>query len=596
MASTQQRQQGAALVVVLSILSVALMLGLSGVSGSVVNERLAGNYRASVMAQNEAEAGLYAFNGALSTAVDALNNGQTPNPPVFNANPTTFVADLRSAALQARNAATPEQAQAALQGALSGEWSPQGSISSNGRHRWRPMPALPEDDALLAGQLGLRIESEGYFGAVGDEAVRTVTGLVVLPELPPPGSRGLMSCEGVQVKGSGIIDSYDSRDGTYGGSNAQRSNVVVGTQTEGAEIRVTGASPIHGEVAASGTFSTTGSGAVHGNVKANDTISIDGGGSNIYGNVTGLGDVGINSSGTVHGDVLAAGTLTLGNWSSRIEGDAIVSAVSSVRTAADQVGGVLDADSGGPQGLTPVFSVATPEECEVPVQTGRYADYLAKMPTSSGALDMKGAERNIVLDGSGLHDPGGKVSDIGPAKQHQGKSVVRFDSLKLAGSANFHIGSAGNPVDMVMVVTGDIDIGGGGSFRIAEGSSLTIVTAGEFKLASAIEVGDGKPSRSDLDGNVTPILSVISVHDDSSHGRSGVFIGGASNFYGQIIAPYSHVEVTGSGQFFGEVVGRSIEVKGAGGFHYDEAFDDTEGGVGGGGLMAFPRLKGIWLG
>ncbi|WP_111411701.1 polymer-forming cytoskeletal protein [Billgrantia lactosivorans] len=591
----RRQQRGAALVVVLSMLSMSLMLGLSGVSGSAVNERLAGNYRASVMAQNEAEAGLYAFNDELRGAIDALNNGQPPSPPVFNSNPSGFVGALRSAAMQARQAATPEQARAALQHALPGTWSEPGNISEHGRHRWRPVAALPEDDALLAGQVGLRIESEGYFGSEGDEAIRKVIGLVALPDMPLPPSRGLMSCEGIEVKGSGIIDSYDSRDGDYGGSNSRRSNIVVGTQTEGAEVKVTGASPIHGNVAASGRFTATGSGAVHGNVRGNDTISISGGGANIYGDVIGLGDVAITSSGTVHGDVQAAGTLTLGNWSSRIEGDALVAAVNSVRTAADQVGGVLDADSGGPEGLVPVFSVASAEDCEVPVQTARYGECLSQAGTSSGPLSMQGGPRNIVLDATGLHDPNNAVPDIGTPPGYDGKRLVRFDSLRLGGSANFQIGSAGNPVDMVMVVTGDIDIGGGGSFRIAEGSSLTIVTAGEFKLASAIEVGDGKPSRVDASGNVHPVLSVISVHDDAGKGKSGVFIGGAANFYGQIIAPYSQVEVTGSGQFYGEVVGRSIDIKGAGGFHYDEAFGDTEGGVGGGGVVAMPRLQGVWL-
>lgn len=442
----------------------------------------------------------------------------------------------------------------------------------------------------------MRIESEGYFGSADDEAKRTVVGLVALPDLPPPGSRGLMSCEGVEVKGSGVIDSYNSREGVYGGSNAQRSNIVVGTQTEGAEVKVTGASPIYGDVAASGRFSATGSAAVHGSIRANDTVTISGGGANVYGDVTGLGDVAITSSGRVHGDVQAGGTLTLGNWSSWIGGNALVSAVNSVRNPADQVGGELNADSGGPQGLTPVFSVATSDDCEIPIQTGRYPQYLAQVSASAGALNMQGSSRNIVLDATGLHDPSNAVPDIGTPVEYQGKSIVRFDSLRLAGSANFRIGSPGNPVDMVMVVTGDIDIGGGGSFRIAEGSSLTIVTAGEFKLASAIEVGDGKPTRVANDGSVSPILSVISVHDDSSHNRPGVFVGGASNFYGQIIAPYSHVEVGGSGQFFGEVMGRSVEVRGAGGFHYDEAFDDTEGGIGGGGSFVLPRLQGIWVG
>jgi hypothetical protein len=55
MAGSQQKQQGAALVVVLAMLGMALMLGLAGMSSSVVNERLAGNYRTTVQAQMHAE-------------------------------------------------------------------------------------------------------------------------------------------------------------------------------------------------------------------------------------------------------------------------------------------------------------------------------------------------------------------------------------------------------------------------------------------------------------------------------------------------------------------------------------------------------------
>ncbi|MGR4068031.1 pilus assembly PilX family protein [Billgrantia sp. C5P2] len=57
MAGTQHRQRGAALVLVLAMLSMALMLGLSGISSSLVNERLAGNYRTATQAQMAAEAG-----------------------------------------------------------------------------------------------------------------------------------------------------------------------------------------------------------------------------------------------------------------------------------------------------------------------------------------------------------------------------------------------------------------------------------------------------------------------------------------------------------------------------------------------------------
>lgn len=50
-----KEQRGAALVVVLSLLSMTLMLGLSGIQSSLIDERLAGNYKASTEAQMAAE-------------------------------------------------------------------------------------------------------------------------------------------------------------------------------------------------------------------------------------------------------------------------------------------------------------------------------------------------------------------------------------------------------------------------------------------------------------------------------------------------------------------------------------------------------------
>ncbi len=49
------QQHGAALIIVLSLLSITLMLGLSGYQSALVNERLAGNHRAASLAQMGAE-------------------------------------------------------------------------------------------------------------------------------------------------------------------------------------------------------------------------------------------------------------------------------------------------------------------------------------------------------------------------------------------------------------------------------------------------------------------------------------------------------------------------------------------------------------
>lgn len=50
-----KKQRGAALVVVLSMLAMSLMLGLSGMQSAQIDERLAGNYRSSSLAQMAAE-------------------------------------------------------------------------------------------------------------------------------------------------------------------------------------------------------------------------------------------------------------------------------------------------------------------------------------------------------------------------------------------------------------------------------------------------------------------------------------------------------------------------------------------------------------
>ncbi|APX94543.1 hypothetical protein BWR19_17310 [Halomonas sp. 1513] len=52
-----KKQKGAALIVVLSLLVVSLMLGLSSMQSSQIDERLAGNYRVQTEAQMNAEAG-----------------------------------------------------------------------------------------------------------------------------------------------------------------------------------------------------------------------------------------------------------------------------------------------------------------------------------------------------------------------------------------------------------------------------------------------------------------------------------------------------------------------------------------------------------
>ncbi|NWN83624.1 MAG: hypothetical protein HLX48_11645 [Halomonas sp.] len=62
---TTRKQRGAALIIVLLFLTVSLMVGLSSMRSAQIDERLAGNYRASAQAQMHAEGAASALYGML---------------------------------------------------------------------------------------------------------------------------------------------------------------------------------------------------------------------------------------------------------------------------------------------------------------------------------------------------------------------------------------------------------------------------------------------------------------------------------------------------------------------------------------------------
>lgn len=67
-------QKGAALIVVLSMLTASLMLGLTSMQSSMIDERLAGNYKAAAQAQMRAE------NAAAEAVANSLSwGGGLPN-------------------------------------------------------------------------------------------------------------------------------------------------------------------------------------------------------------------------------------------------------------------------------------------------------------------------------------------------------------------------------------------------------------------------------------------------------------------------------------------------------------------------------------
>ncbi|MDR5907821.1 DUF7305 domain-containing protein [Franzmannia qiaohouensis] len=553
------------MVIVLVLMLSTAVLSLSAMQSSLLNERLAGNFRESVQAYNEAEAGITDFYQALVASSD----GDDAELSRFIASEAAPPGHRIREAARANNGLG--QGGAALAGLI--RPGPHGSASKRENASYQlAFPAQQSVDA--AGQFV--VVSTGRFGSGDHQAEREVIAIFEWTSERRRPFGGLMSCEGVSVTGSGIIDSYDAGAGPYGtpADNARRSGVVVGTQTDGAQVQVTGASPIYGDVRSTGTIEATGSGSIHGNVLANADVNLRGGGVHVYGDVESGGDVAVSSSGTVHGDIRANGRAKLGNWSSRVNGSIVAEHVDSVRDPDDQVGGTITRREGG-AGVSRLPSVASSAECDS-LNVQEIYDGYRNQGVGSGALQLGGQGRTVILDDRGLSDPVNPEAEVFVSESSDGLSLARLDSLTLGGSANLQIGSPERPVDMVLVVDGPISLGGGGSFRIAGGSTLRIVTSGQFDLGSGISVGDRSPSKIDENGDLVAVLSVVSTYDDQGRGgqHQGVRIRGASDFYGQVIAPFSHVDIAGSGNLYGALNGRTISVSGSGGFHYDESFGE----------------------
>lgn len=388
----------------------------------------------------------------------------------------------------------------------------------------------------------------------------------------------LVGCEGVNASGGGIIDSYDSRDGSYGGENSKRSVAKIRSSSPGGDIVLSSGQPVYGDVESAGGIRVGNSGPIHGGLKANDDIVIDNGGAKILGNVASRQTVRFTTSGLIQGDVEAKTEIVTGNWSSRIDGNAtapVVQTTARDRDVADQVGGTINIAS-------PNVAEVSSASCDSFTPSGEATirdltnalDNPSDYP-SSGSLPQSWADYKLTPDG--LSGPNVKPDryKITPDVTVDGvfpepTNLLVLDSFSLVGNLDVEGG------DMTIYVKGDVTINNGTTLSIAEDSSLKIVTKGRFTLGSNLKVE--RPT--DDEGN--PVLSLYSAFDDRGTSNDGVSISADSAFKGTIFAPKSTVNVAAGGGLYGAVKGRRVEVSGGAGIHYDEALMESTIGTGGG--------------
>lgn len=511
-----KHNEGFALPAVLLLLTLAGLLALSVSTLSNNQVRMAGNLRASVMSMNAAEAGAaFVVNGFVTGDLEWLDDGE-----------------YEGHALLASGAGLPVA-------------SPQLPNHGEGASAWWVESLDFSGDEVTARIHGI---------ALGRETQRTVEVILERGEASSdsPFAAAVVGCEGVDLSGSGTIDSWDSRNGAYSPGLAAM-NANVGTLTNFSDIIIRGNSPIRGSVLAGRDVRVSGSSTVAGDYRAVRNIVFNGNPSCPAAEVKAGGYV------QVPGAWWRNGCGGGGEWEE-------------------------DADVQLPQ-----------QTCDPLNAQLMIADSMdAYRPPVSAFTSWPHAgwrPNPVVIEQNVAYGPGNVR--IGPGAHPVTVDALATDwiyvdgDFSLTSSSQLHFwnpSAVGAPQHVRVFVEGDFETSGASRLNIDPGVSVTVYATGRINfggghsqtIAPVVEAG----------GEIRPTLSIYT----SFSGNNGVRVTGSAPLSASIYAPYSDVSVTGSGALYGAVRGRTVSVSGAGGIHYDEALGLMSGG--GGGSDGVPRIAG----
>lgn len=307
-----KQQQGAALVIVMALLSGALMLGMSGMQSALIDERLAGNYRASVQAQMTAE--------NTSTALAANQNSERRNDylsGLLNDEQFASIGDIK----RLRGRDVEELLEDGALDDFFQQLLPSNYDELSQEEQIRVRNALINNFVLEFERLennqiaisskddGLRRNARGQSRLVYEVGGNN-------SGTPAPFQSPIVGCEGVSSGGGSTISSYRSSSGSWNGqpgSFAENDTPLIRTTADNANVVLGGNEQVHGAIEALGTVTLNGSSQVFGSIVANQTIALNAGGGRVHGNTESLRDVIFGSSARVDGIVKAMGDVRFNN-------------------------------------------------------------------------------------------------------------------------------------------------------------------------------------------------------------------------------------------------------------------------------------------
>lgn len=570
-----KQQSGFTLIKVMLMSTMASVVVFGALKETVIQERLTGNFQKDMNARLLAEKGVFTAAKNLQTALS--NNTNLTIDELVNQH------GLHSGA-----------------GSIGEDTAYKARLSKNA------------DGLLEITSLGQR-----YYGDANQQ-------LVARFELQPadaqsPFQYAVTGCKGVNLSGSGVVDSYDSRNGPYSDSNRDSSghvNTVIGDSS----VTIDGHSPIKGDVKASGIVYLKGSSPVIGNVHSNTGVDISwGSGVRVKGNVYSNGFY-LHRGGEIDGVVRANGNAKM-EWGSKINNpkndpyDIMYGGTGSFPSS-EHVQDSVEFSDGTVEynvSYSNAYFKKNPEVEPVEVYDPSSPDYDPARPNKEcDPFDLPKNMPEVMAQGDtpklDFAVGATQIYQFTPAKGllqstangrkkaldlvSKAAQIYLFDNLSqqhdISGTTeeqvfsmkNFKLYSDGKMTiaggDVIFLVDGNFILDGDAKLTIKNGSSLTVFTTGKVILGASGQVITEKEGMTD---SGIPSLNFFS----SYSGTDGFEVKGASDMYATIYAPLTHVKLSGSGQLYGTVRGSIINSSGGSGVHFDSALKDVNFGSGGNG-------------
>lgn len=569
----KKQQKGAALFVVMALLSASMVVGMSAMQSSLVDERLAGNFRSSVQAQMTAENTLASLVNPVNTASRNEYLGQlVANPQLLEETEGKLTGDEIAQLLQA---GTLDQFIEDL-------------LPANFDERDEDEQRQIKEELLANLELQFEIDAEAQTVTITswDRGLRNSaardSALVYRYEFEGADlsgilSNGIITCYGASFEGGGgvAVDSFDSQLGAYDlmGNSGGKASLVSLHENSLLNFNMGSAQGVTGDIFTAGNMEVTNTMPIDGDVHSMGDVTLKGNDALITGNIYSESSVLFQVGTRVDGNVLANVSVKVsGNWGSvnplqpngsrrgatsyAIGGDVISPDIYT------QIGNRIEGEQNRSfPGV--VFEDYLSEGLKVVREGQACPDYGVREIYDE--YSFKSNPRNVsVQNWNGPEDS--RV--LGESQFIGGYEVFHVNSLTIGGEGLV----IGKPTVIVVDSNVSLVLWGDSAITLREGASLRIISKGKFDFngSNVFEMSGFNPVV-EVGGELVPAFSFISLYEGEG---SAVAMNSDGDMYGEVLAPFGNVSISGSASLMGRVFSESLSVSGAGSIHYDHAYED----------------------